>query len=255
MNTINPPSERFSNRVENYVKYRPGYPEETVEILTRCCHLGRNSLIADIGSGTGIFSSLLLKDGFRVFGVEPNDEMRSAAEFRFSGNPLFHSIPGSAENTGLDSGSIDLVTAAQSFHWFDLDKCRQEFKRILKPKGFVGLVWNQRKTDSLFQKAYEELLDKHASEYKSVSHRKIDETVIGGFFGKSKYSLSRFNNFQCFDFEGLKGRMLSSSYTPTSEHHEYKRLVAGLKSIFKAHSLNSQVTFEYETRLFIGKLK
>jgi ubiquinone/menaquinone biosynthesis C-methylase UbiE len=252
---INPPKERFSDRVENYVKYRPTYPKETVGKLKRYCHLDVNSMVADIGSGTGIFSSLLLKAGFRVFGVEPNDDMRTAAERKFSGNPLFQSIPASAEDTGLESGSIDLVTAAQAFHWFDLDKCRQEFKRILKPNGFIGLIWNQRKTDSPFQKAYEELLDRHASEYKSVGHRKIDENIVGGFFGKMKYSLFRFNNVQRFDLEGLTGRMLSSSYTPTPEHHEYEALMAGLKSIFTAHSRNNHVAFEYETRLFIGKLK
>ncbi len=255
MKTGNYPTERFSNRVENYVKYRPSYPTEAIDTLILNCRIDKNSLIADIGSGTGIFTALLINAGLRVFAVEPNNEMRLAAEDRFNGNKLFESISGTAENTGLDARSIDLITAAQSFHWFDLDICRQEFRRILKPDGFSALIWNQRKTDSPFQNAYDRLLEKYVPEYGSANHRNIDDTVIRKFFGNDSFKLFIFYNVQRFDFEGLAGRMLSSSYTPTPDNPRYGSLMAGLKALFEMHSQDNHVMFEYETRLFIGKLK
>jgi SAM-dependent methyltransferase len=247
------PTERFTDRVANYVKYRPSYPKEVVDTLVKYCLKDEITVIADIESGTGTLSSLLTDRGYRVFAVEPNNEMRLAAEERFKDNRLFRSLPGSAESTGLEDGSIDLVTAAQAFHWFDRKACRKEFLRILKKESMLAIIWNQRKTDSVFSKAYDELLKKFADEYKIVNHRNIDDDEVKAFFGNC-CKLFTFENAQTFDFEGLKGRMLSSSYTPTPGNPEYEALIAELESLFAAHSKNDRVIFEYETRLFAGRL-
>ncbi len=247
------PTKRFSDRVRNYVKYRPTYPSKMLDTLVKYCLNDKNSVIADIGSGTGALSSLLLERGFRVFAVEPNREMRLAAEEKFKDSRLFMSLPYTAENTGLEDGSIDLVTAAQAFHWFDRKACRKEFKRILKEEGMLAIIWNQRKTDSIFLHAYDELLIKFADEYKTVNHKNINDDEVKAFFGNG-CRLFTFNNSQTFDFEGLKGRMLSSSYTPTPGNPEYEALIAGLESLFARHSRKDRVIFEYETRLFAGRL-
>jgi SAM-dependent methyltransferase len=247
------PTERFSDRVKNYVKYRPTYPSKMVDTLVKYCLNDKNSVIADIGSGTGTLSSLLTDRGYRVFAVEPNNEMRLAAEERFKGSRLFTSLPYTAENTGLEDGSIDLVTAAQAFHWFDRKACRKEFKRILKEEGMLAIIWNQRKTGSVFSKAYDEMLNRFADEYKTVNHRNIDDDEVKAFFGNG-CRLFTFDNSQTLDFEGLKGRMLSSSYTPTPGKPEYDALIAELESLFAAHSRKDRVIFEYETRLFAGRV-
>jgi SAM-dependent methyltransferase len=251
--SVKSPEERFSDRVANYVKYRPSYPLQVVETLSRQCGLNNESAIADIGSGTGIFTSLLMDAGFRVMAVEPNREMRLAAEERFAGNPLFLSNDGTAEHTGLNSCSVDLIVAAQAFHWFDRSACSSEFRRILKPGGMLALVWNQRKTDSPFHKAYDELLNRFSGEYREVNHRNIPDNAIRDFFGRA-CCLFTFENCQDFDFDGLKGRMLSSSYTPVPDSLEYNPMLEELRRLFSAFSQNGRVIFEYETRLFVGEL-
>ncbi len=210
------PTERFSDRVENYVKYRPSYPPEVLDSLRENCGLKASSTVADIGSGTGIFTELVLRSGCRVFAVEPNDEMRHAAERRLLSSPGFHSVPGAAEHTGLDSGSIEIVTSAQAFHWFRKEEAQKEFHRILKTAGWVALVWNQRSTQSPFQHAYDEVLRQLVPEYDAVNHRKVEVDDIVDFLDPGHYQCLTFKNCQQFDLDGLKGRMQSSSYTPAS---------------------------------------
>src|SRR5262249_12824426 len=151
--------KRFSSRVENYVRFRPGYPLQILELLRRECSLTENSTIADVASGTGIFTRILLEDGNRVFGVEPNPEMRQAGEEFLKGFNNFTSVDGTAEATTLGENSVDMVTAAQAAHWFDREAARNEFVRILKPHGWIVLLWNERQTDSTaFLREYEQLL-------------------------------------------------------------------------------------------------
>src|SRR5437870_2796600 len=149
------PKERFSRRVENYVKYRPGYPGAVLDWLRQHCGLTADWVIADIGSGTGFLAELFLKNGNRVFGTEPNSEMRAAGETLLKKYSRFVSVDGSAEATGLDSSSVDLITAGQAFHWFDRPRARQEFERILKPGGWAALVWNERLINTPFLVAYD----------------------------------------------------------------------------------------------------
>src|ERR1700756_4899998 len=137
--------QRFSNRVADYVRYRPGYPSALIELLRGECGLRADHVVADVGSGTGILAKLFLDNGNRVFGVEPNEEMRQAGENFFSGYKNFSSVHVFWEPTTLPAGSVDFITAAQAFHWFEPVATRREFLAILKPHGWVVVMWNDRR--------------------------------------------------------------------------------------------------------------
>jgi SAM-dependent methyltransferase len=249
------PTLRFSGRVENYVKYRPGYPAGVIATLAKECGLVAGSMIADIGSGTGILSELLLKNGNRVFGVEPNRQMRETGEQLLGKYSHFKSVNGKAEETTLADGSVDFVTAAQAFHWFDRERARNEFARILKPSGWVALVWNERLTDtSPFPRAYEDLLQQYGTDYAAVDHRNVDTDAITGFFAPQPFTLRKFENQQIFDWNGLKGRLLSSSYTPEPGHPNHQPMLETLRSLFDKHQSGGNVSFDYATQLYFGRL-
>lgn len=249
------PTKRFSSRVENYVLFRPGYPAEVIDLLRDECGLTADAVVADIGSGTGKLSELFLANGNRVFGVEPNLEMREAGARLLRGFPRFTSVDASAEATTLPDRCADFVTAGQAFHWFDRERCRAEFLRILKPGGWIVLVWNDRRTNTTpFLAAYERLLLDHGTDYQQVNHRKIDEAVLREFFrGESR--VKKFPNSQHFDFEGLKGRLLSSSYVPDAGQPGHDAMLAALRKLFDAHAANGCVAFDYDTLVYFGQLR
>jgi SAM-dependent methyltransferase len=248
-------TQRFSNRVDNYVRYRPGYPPEVIGVLQRDAGLNRNNVIADIGSGTGISTKLFLDHGNTVFGVEPNQAMRSAAEKSFAGNSRFHSADGTAENTTLADGSIDFVIAGQAFHWFDPVKARAEFVRILRRSGHVVLMWNTRRTESTaFLRDYEKLICDFASDYRQVDHRNIDEAKIQSFFAPSQFQYHRLDNKQTLDCAGLIGRLASSSYMPSESHPQYPAMTAAVERLFAQYAQSNQVEIEYDLELYFGQL-
>lgn len=252
------PTERFSSRVGDYVKYRPSYPAALFPALERECGLEGPSIIADVGSGTGIATELLLKRGHRVYAVEPNRAMRETAEALLAERypNSFTSVDGRAESTGLASESVDLVLAAQAFHWFDHEACRHEFRRIIRAGGAVALVWNDRSTDaSPFLVAYETLLRDLSVDYEKVSHRDtISGDVLRAFFEPGGYRALTFENFQDFDRDGLIGRARSSSYVPGPGHPRHEQFFSELGRIYDAYAVNGIVRFEYTTRLFSGRL-
>jgi len=247
-------TSRFSDRVENYARYRPGYPPQATETLTAECGLSPEHILADIASGTGIWSRLLLENGNRVFGIEPNAEMRQAGERLLAGFPNFRSVAGSAEGTTLPDHSVDFVTAAQAAHWFDRARARGEFRRILKARGWLVLLWNERCTDSTaFLRDYEKLLLTYGTDYKEVRHERTT-SVIPEFFDPAPFEERIFSLRQEFDYAGLEGRLLSSSYTPRPEHSNYASMLLELRRIFDAYAVHGQVVFEYKTRLYFGRL-
>ena len=247
-------TQRFSNRVENYVKYRPSYPTEIISFLQKEIGFKSDQIVADIGSGTGILSKIFLDNGNTVYAVEPNKPMRSKAEELLSYYSLFNSVNGTAEETTLKNESINLITAAQAFHWFDAGKTKAEFKRILVPNGYCCLVWNERLISSAFEKAYEELLINYGTDYTNVNHKNIDEKKIAAFFEPLQFIQKTFTNKQVFNFDGLKGRLLSSSYTPDENHPKHRSMLEALKYIFDSFNQNNQVQFDYETKVYIGKV-
>jgi ubiquinone/menaquinone biosynthesis C-methylase UbiE len=248
-------TQRFSDRVENYIKYRPGYPRAVIETLQSECRLSSDSAIADVGSGTGILTEMFLRNGNVVYGVEPNREMRGAAERLLKDYPRFRSVAAKAEETALPDHSVDFITAGQAFHWFDREKTRVEFARILRPGGWIALIWNERVVDTTpFLVAYEQLLKDYSTDYEQVDHRRIDAAVIREFFGSDNFRLKQFKNVQVFDYEGVKGRLLSSSYAPEEGHPKYEPMMAELQRIFQAHQAEGKVIFEYVTQMYYGQL-
>ena len=246
--------ERFSNRVENYVKYRPHYPPEVLNLFRGKMNLTENSVIADIGAGTGISAKLFLENGNKVFGVEPNAPMRNAAEEYLSGFENFTSVNGTAENTTLDKNSVDFVIAAQAFHWFNNKNSRREFKRILKDDGFVALIWNERQLDTNeFLREYENFLVEFGTDYGQVRHDNIDEKNLADFFQTSFRQFST-ENSQTLDFDGLKGRLLSSSYMPSEENPHYERLVLNLERLFDKYAEQGKIQILYHTNIFYSQI-
>jgi ubiquinone/menaquinone biosynthesis C-methylase UbiE len=249
------PTRRFSSRVENYIKCRPGYPSAVIDTLASECALTEKSIVADIGSGTGILSELFLKHGNPVFGVEPNREMRVAGERLLKQYPNFTSVNGAAEATTLASCSVDFITAGQAFHWFDRIQTRKEFTRILKPDGWVALIWNDRHIDtSPFLCAYEELLHRYGTDFEAVTHRNVDAAAIAAFFAPRSFTLRKFGNRQVFDFDGLRGRLLSSSYAPEPGHPNHRPVLDALRAIFDKHQIDGRVEFTYTTVVYFGHL-
>ena len=249
-------TERFSGRVEAYVKYRPSYPAEVIEELRHACDLTPASVIADVGSGTGKLSELFLRNGNPVYGVEPNDAMRGAAERLLEPYPTFTSVAGTAEATTLADGSVDFVTAGQAFHWFDVDKTRAEFGRILKPGGWVVLVWNSRQREGTpFLEGYEETLRRFAPDYAAVNHQdNAGREAIKDFFAPREVQRLTLENAQTFDYEGLEGRALSSSYVPLAGEAQHEAFLEALRELFGAHERNGVVSFLYTTEVFYGQL-
>jgi SAM-dependent methyltransferase len=247
---------RFSSRVEDYAKYRPGYPRAVVELLTEECRLMPESVVADVGSGTGILSELFLRNGNRVQGVEPNREMREAGERLLAAYPNFVSVEGRAEATTLADRSIDFVTAGQAFHWFDAASARREFARVLRPGGWVVLVWNDRRTRGTpFLEDYERLLLEYGTDYREVSVKYMEEDSISMLFGPNEVRTQTFDNEQVFDLEGLLGRLTSSSYAPEPGHPNYAPLMRELEAVFRRYEDGGRVVVTYDTKLFYGRLE
>lgn len=248
------PTTRFSNRVENYLKYRPHYPDEITAYLKEKNVLKEDSIVADIGSGTGFSTELFLKNGNTVYGVEPNKAMREAGEKYLSSYENFISVEGTAENTTLKSNLIDIIAAGQAFHWFKHSEAKKEFQRISKPGGYLVLIWNIRQfIDAGFAVDYENLLTEYGTDYKEVEHKTITASDYDDFYPR-KYITSTFENKQLLDFEGLKGRLLSSSYGPDENSPNYQPMIKKLKEIFDKYQSGGTVKMKYTTEIYCGKI-
>jgi SAM-dependent methyltransferase len=249
------PTERFSSRVDNYIKYRPHYPGKVIETLQKECGLVSSSLIADVGSGTGALTELFLQNGNRVLAVEPNREMRKAAERLLCGYPGFRSVDARAEATCVDADTADFVVVGQAFHWFDLRQARIEFRRILKRSGWAMVVWNEREFETTpFLVAYDQLLQTHAPDYARARHKSVYDTGLADFYGAAGFLTRAFNFRQDLDYPGVVGRLLSSSYTPERDHPNHDPMIAELAKIYQAHQVNGRVTFDYVTRMYYGRM-
>ncbi|MEZ5345018.1 MAG: class I SAM-dependent methyltransferase [Pyrinomonadaceae bacterium] len=248
------PLNRFSDRVENYVKFRPGYPPTLIDELKGKIDLRKTSLVADIGCGTGISSKLFLDNGNKVFGVEPNAAMRNAAENELAEYGDFIPVDGTAERTTLNDSSVDIVAAFQAFHWFDNREAKLEFRRILKNDGFLCLVWNERQLDSNeFLREYERFLIRHGTDYEMVRHDQITKKTIERSFEKP-FSAFTLENHQVLDFEGLKGRLLSSSYIPSETEPGFDEMLKNLITLFSRFEEKGRIRIQYDTNVFYGTI-
>jgi SAM-dependent methyltransferase len=246
---------RFSARVGDYVKYRPHYPPEVLSYLQQEIRLDSSWTVADIGSGTGISTALFLNGGHKVFGIEPNREMRTKAEeLLMPYSSRFISLSGTAEETGLPADSIDLIVSGQAFHWFDREKAKKEFTRIARAGAYAVLIWNERLVESDFEKDYEALILRYGGDYKTINHKNITDLQIGEFFYPQPFMVRIFDNEQIFDLEGLTGRLVSSSYIPREGDLGYDAMVADLGSVFEKYNSGDRVRIGYETKLYLGAI-
>ncbi len=254
--TASDATERFSNRVADYVRYRPDYPPALLDWLHHQMGVSPETLVTDIGAGTGISTRLFLAAGHPVIAVEPNAAMRNAADAWLSPDYLrLKLVDGTAEATTLANDSVGLVSAAQAFHWFDMDAVRAEWRRILHPGGQALVFWNSRLLDSSpFLIGYEQLLLEFGTDYTEVAERYQDDATMKAWFGKGFRAMASFPNVQHMDADGLRGRLLSSSYAPPPEHPRHAPMLAALQQLFDAHAVDGRIAFEYQTRAFIGTL-
>ena len=247
--------DRFSSRVADYIRYRPGYPSPLIELMRTSCGLRPEHVAADIGSGTGFLAMLFLSNGNKVFGVEPNEEMRLAGAEYLSEYKRFSSVNGSAEATTLPDAGVDFIAAAQAFHWFEPMATRREFLRILKPRGWVAVIWNDRRiSETAFGRAYEDLLVRYGTDYTKVKDAYPETQDMEKFFGKGHFQRHELPNFQEFDFDGLAGRLRSSSYAPKEGHANYAPMMAALRQLFDASQEDNRVRMNYTTQIYLGQL-
>ncbi|MEM7065537.1 MAG: methyltransferase domain-containing protein [Cyanobacteria bacterium P01_B01_bin.77] len=247
------PTQRFSDRVADYVKYRPDYPVSLLEHLIEHYGLQPQHVVSDIGMGTGLLTQLLLKHCHQVYGVEPNANMRAAAEAYLQTYPNFESINGQAEATTLETASMDWIFAGQAFHWFDRQATQYEFSRILNPGGRIALAWNSRLMSDPFQQAYEQFLRTYAPDYAVVIQHRPTAAELAEFFAPATMEMATFDHHQTFDFEGLQGRLLSCSYAPKETAANYGVMMAALRSLFDQYSHDEQLCFRYTTHLYCAQ--
>lgn len=254
MATSSHPTERFSTKVENYLKYRPHYPADVLELLQRACGLTPAWVIADVGSGTGFSAELFLAHGNRVYGVEPNEPMRTAGESYLAAFPGFVSLAATAEATTLPDASIDMVLAGQAFHWFDRARARAEFERITRGERWLVLMWNSRDEETPFQQDYEQMLLEFGTDYEQVRHTNLEDEENAAFFGPGGCARVTFHTAQVLDLEGLTGRLLSSSYLPSPGDPAYEPMLAALARLFLKHQVDGRLAFDYRTDVYYGRL-
>jgi SAM-dependent methyltransferase len=246
--------QRFSNRVADYARYRPSYPSTMVEVLREECGLRPEHAVADIGSGTGLLTKLFLDYGNRVFGVEPNPEMRAAGEGYLQQYANFRSVNGAAEATTLAPHSVEFIVAGQAFHWFKPVVTRAEFQRILKPGGWVVIAWNDRRLDETpFSREYENLLRRFGTDYVSVRDAYPEAQTIRDFLNDGRLGSRDLPNHQIFDWQGLCGRLLSSSYAPKEGHPNFAPMMAELQRLFSANQQDGRIRMDYFTRVYFGQ--
>ena len=248
-------TERFTNRVENYIRSRPGYPAGVLDTLQKDCGLLPSWAVADVGSGTGLLTELFLKNGNSVHGVEPNAEMREASAKLLGDFPKFHAVDGSAEDSRLPAASVRLITAAQAFHWFDQLKARREFERILQPGGYVAIIFNTRKVEgSPLGEDYEVVVRKYGTNYTELRHENLTDQELAGFFGPKGCAKKTFPYNQLFDLDGFRGRIASMSWVPLAGDPKYDLMMEELEPVFDRHQRGGKVVFEYITELHYGRL-
>ncbi len=245
---------KFNGMADDYSKYRPNYAKESIDYLINEAQLTENSIIADIGSGTGKFSKLLLDEGFKVFGVEPNNDMRQKAEYELQDRKNFRSISGTSENTTLSNNSIDLITVAQAFHWFDMEQFRVECGRILKTNGYVAILYNNGDYSTEVINEISVLSERYCPKYVGSSGGiEKNPTVFDNFF--DTYEIKVFENSYSLNMKQFIGLNFSASYAPKSNEPNYEQYLRALVELFEKYSVQDTLFMPNNTICRLGKVK
>lgn len=249
------PAERFTGRVDAYRRFRPTYPPAVVELLRRECGLHPDSRIADIAAGTGLLTEVFLAAGYPVAAVEPNAEMRDACAALQPRYPNLTVIAGTAEATGLTDHSIDLITVAQAMHWFDLEKTRREFARIVRPGGWCAVIYNNRRlSGDAFHDGYERLLLDFGIDYGAVKQQHVGRRRLAEFFAPSPMTCVSIPNPQTLTLKELEGRILSASYIPQPGHPRFDEMRDAIARLFADTQSNGAVTMQHDCLVCWGPL-
>jgi SAM-dependent methyltransferase len=249
------PTERFTGRVESYRRYRPGYPAALVEWLRAECGVRDDAAVVDVAAGTGLLTEVLLTAGLAVTALEPNDEMRAACATLEAKYSKLRCIGGTAEATGLPDASVDLITVAQAMHWFDPERTRAEFERILRPGGGCAVIYNNRRLGGdAFHDGYERLLREFGLDYVSVKEQHVGRKRLARFFAPAEMWCRTFPNAQTLTLDALEGRILSSSYIPQPGHPRFAEMQAAIRQLFAETELEGSVTIEYDCVVCVGIL-
>ena len=247
-------TERFSTRVDAYREFRPRYPREVLDVLRRDCGLTSETMIADVAAGTGLLAEIFLANGNPVVAVEPNAAMRAVCEELRGEFPL-RCFDGTAEATGLAENSVDMITVGQAMHWFNLDAARAEFVRVLRRGGWCVVVYNHRKMrGDAFHEGYERILVEFGKDYGAVQSSHLTEDKLAAFFAPSEMKCAALPNAQDLTLEGLRGRVLSSSYMPQEGDPKYATMMDAVDALFARHARTGVVRMEYETAVCYGRL-
>lgn len=248
-------TERFDNRADAYLRGRPSYPDQIVHQLQQAGALARDTVVVDLGVGTGLSAEPFLRSGYQVIGVEPNEKMRSAGDQYLREYERYRSVAGQAEATTLPAASAGLVIAGQAFHWFDVARVAAEVRRVLKPGGWAALIWNDRQSiGSEFLAGYEKLLLEHGIDYAKVTHRHVDETAIARFFAPAHAMLATFDNPRQLGRGDLLALARSASYLPAPGDHRHASMIAALNALFDVHQRDGNVTMMYRTRMHYARI-
>lgn len=248
-------TERFTSRAGDYAAARPGYPAAIATTLIADLMLPSDAVVADIGSGTGLSCEPFLRAGLTVTGVEPNEAMRTEGDRHLAAFARFRSVAGTAEATTLPDTSVDLLIAAQAFHWFDIQLARIEALRILRRPPQAALIWNDRvSTGSAFAAGYEKLLLDFGIGYAEIKHRHAHEDSVAAFFGQRDFRVASFPNPTALDWDTLVARVNSASYVPKADHPNHATMSGRLRQLFDADQRDGRVTMDYVTRVFYGAL-
>ena len=243
-------TNRFDGKGEIYAKARPKYALEFFDYLKNALNIPVGSVFADVGSGTGIFTEQLLSRGYKVFAVEPNEDMRKKAEEKLSTDENFVSVNGSEGNMNLPDSSVDYVTAAQAFHWFDSEAFRRECRRVLKPGGKVIIIYNTRDEKAACTKALVDLRYKYSSGFHGFSNGMSHEKCMAFFDGEC--DIFRADNTLTYDRQGYINRVLSSSYSMKESDDRYEEYLKDIDKIFDTFSAGGFITVPTETVAYIG---
>ena len=243
-------TKKFDNKADVYLKGRPSYPDELTDFLKEKFGLNKNSAVADVGSGTGIFTEKLAKICGKVYAVEPNEDMRRTAETRFKIFTNVVSVDGCAENTALDGCSVDFVTAAQAFHWFDVNSFGRECRRILKRGGKTFLIWNRRDVNAEINLRLYELYRKFCPKFTGFGGGENNtEEKIRKFYG-GDYSEKEFENPVSYPREKFVSRCLSSSYSIGESDFRYSDYICAVNGIFDEYATDGILTVPNKTVVY-----